>query len=1298
MLILRGAPALSAFRHGKLLEQLTSKVPAVTGLYAEFAHFADVTGVLNADEEQVLARLLKYGPSVPVQEPSGKLFLTIPRFGTISPWSSKASDIARNCGLAKVQRLERGIAYYVSGELSEADSAAVAALLHDRMTQLVLSALEDAAALFSHAQPKPLTAVDVLGGGRAALEQANQDLGLALAEDEIDYLVKSFNDLGRNPHDIELMMFAQANSEHCRHKIFNASWDIDGESQDKSLFGMIKNTYQMHNEGVLSAYKDNASVIVGHTAGRFFPNPETRQYGAVQEPVHILMKVETHNHPTAIAPFPGASTGSGGEIRDEGATGRGAKPKAGLTGFSVSNLNIPDFLQPWEKPYGKPERIVSALDIMIEGPLGGAAFNNEFGRPALNGYFRTFEQAVNSPRGEEVRGYHKPIMLAGGLGNIREDHVQKGEISVGAKLIVLGGPAMLIGLGGGAASSMATGASSADLDFASVQRENPEMERRCQEVIDRCWQLGDANPIKFIHDVGAGGISNALPELINDGGRGGRFELRNVPNDEPGMAPHEIWCNESQERYVMSVDAADFERFKAICERERCPFAVVGEATAEPHLTVTDSHFSNTPVDMPLEVLLGKPPRMHRSVAREAEQGDDFSAAGVNIEEALGRVLHHPAVASKSFLITIGDRTITGLVARDQMVGPWQVPVADCAVTATSFDVYTGEAMAMGERTPLALLDAPASGRMAVGETVTNLAAARIEKMSDIKLSANWMAAAGHPGEDARLYDTVKAVGMELCPALGITIPVGKDSMSMKTRWQDEGVDKSVTAPLSLVITGFAPVQDIRQTLTPQLRMDKGETDLILIDLGRGQNRMGASILAQVYSQIGQQVPDLDDAEDLKAFFAVIQGLNADGHLLAYHDRSDGGLLTTVLEMAFAGHCGLSLNLDALADDSSELPAVLFNEELGAVIQVRQDATPEVLAQFSAAGLDDCVAVIGQAVNNGEVSISFNGEPVFAGERRLLQRQWAETSYRIQRLRDNAQGADQEFDLLLEEDNPGLSIKLGFDVNQDIAAPYIKKGVRPQVAILREQGVNGQVEMAAAFDRAGFSAIDVHMSDILAGRVSLEEFKGLVACGGFSYGDVLGAGEGWAKSVLFNARARDAFQGFFERRDSFALGVCNGCQMMSNLHELIPGTEFWPHFVRNRSEQFEARVAMVQIQESASIFLQGMAGSRMPIAIAHGEGHAEFESEEALLEADLSGTVALRYVDNHGKVTEAYPANPNGSPRGITGLTSRDGRVTIMMPHPERVFRAVQNSWRPDEWQEDGGWMRMFRNARVWVD
>jgi len=1298
MLILRGAPALSAFRHGKLLAQLTEKVPAVRGLYAEFAHFAEVTGVLTGEEQTVLARLLKYGPSVPVQEPTGRLFLVVPRFGTISPWSSKATDIANNCGLAKVQRLERGIAYYVAGELSDAQAAEVSAMLHDRMTQLVLAQLEQASALFSHAQPKPLTAVDILGGGRAALAQANIELGLALAEDEIDYLVSAFQGLGRNPHDIELMMFAQANSEHCRHKIFNASWDIDGQSQDKSLFGMIKNTYQMHSENVLSAYKDNASVIKGHSAGRFFPNPQTRQYGAVQEPVHILMKVETHNHPTAISPFSGASTGSGGEIRDEGATGRGAKPKAGLTGFTVSNLNIPGFQQPWEVPYGKPERIVTPLDIMIEGPLGGAAFNNEFGRPALTGYFRTFEQSISTPHGDEVRGYHKPIMLAGGMGNIREDHVQKAEITVGAKLIVLGGPAMLIGLGGGAASSVATGASSADLDFASVQRENPEMERRCQEVIDRCWQLGDANPIAFIHDVGAGGISNAFPELVNDGGRGGRFELRNVPNDEPGMAPHEIWSNESQERYVLAVSSADFERFQAICERERCPFAVVGEATEEPHLTVTDSHFANTPVDMPLEVLLGKPPRMHRSVTREAELGDDFDAASVDLEEALGRVLHHPAVASKSFLITIGDRSITGLVARDQMVGPWQVPVADVAVTASSFDVYCGEAMAMGERTPLALLDAAASGRMAIGETLTNIAAARIEKIADIKLSANWMAAAGHPGEDARLYDTVQAVGMQLCPALGITIPVGKDSMSMKTKWSEEGTDKSVTSPLSLIVTGFAPVSDIRQTLTPQLRLDRGETDLILIDLGRGQNRMGASILAQTYGLLGRQAPDVDDAEDLKAFFAVIQGLNADDMLLAYHDRSDGGLLVTALEMAFAGHCGLDLYLDALADSRAELNAVLFNEELGALIQVRQDATPEVLAQFSAAGLGDCVAVIGQPVNGSDVAISFNGEAVFGDQRRLLQRQWAETSYQIQKLRDNAEGAEQEFDTLLDEENPGLSVKLSFDVNDNISAPHIKKNVRPQIAVLREQGVNGQVEMAAAFDRAGFSAIDVHMSDILAGRVDLEDFKGLVACGGFSYGDVLGAGEGWAKSVLFNSRARDNFQAFFERKDSFALGVCNGCQMMSNLHELIPGSEFWPHFVRNKSEQFEARVAMVQVQESASIFLRGMAGTRMPIAIAHGEGHAEFESEEALLEADLSGCVSMRFVDNYGKVTEKYPANPNGSPRGITGLTSRDGRVTIMMPHPERVFRAVQNSWKPDEWQEDGGWLRMFRNARVWVD
>ncbi|WP_137279386.1 phosphoribosylformylglycinamidine synthase [Pseudomonas rhizoryzae] len=1299
MLILRGAPALSSFRHGKLLDQLTRLVPGVSGLYAEFVHFAEVAGTLSAEEEGILGRLLQYGPSVPQQEPSGALFLIVPRLGTISPWSSKATDIAHNCGLAQIERLERGVAYYVAGELDAAAHEQLAAALHDRMTQRVLPTLDAAADIFSHATPKPLTAVDVLGGGRAALERANLELGLALAEDEIDYLVKSFTALGRNPHDVELMMFAQANSEHCRHKIFNASWDIDGESQEKSLFGMIKNTYEMNRTGVLSAYKDNAAVMEGFTAGRFYPDAESREYGAHSQPVHILMKVETHNHPTAIAPFPGASTGSGGEIRDEGATGRGSKPKAGLTGFTVSNLNIPGFAQPWEQPYGKPERIVTPLDIMIEGPLGGAAFNNEFGRPALAGYFRTFEQRVETPRGPEVRGYHKPIMLAGGLGNIRADHVQKGDISVGGKLIVLGGPAMLIGLGGGAASSMSTGASSADLDFASVQRENPEMERRCQEVIDRCWQLGDKNPITFIHDVGAGGLSNAFPELVNDAGRGGRFELRNVPNDEPGMSPLEIWCNESQERYVLSVDAENFETFKAICERERCPFAVVGEATEERQLTVADSHFGNNAVDMPLEVLLGKPPRMHRSVTREAELGDAFDGAGLDLTESVERVLRHPAVASKSFLITIGDRTITGLVARDQMVGPWQVPVADCAVTATSFDVYTGEAMAMGERTPLALLDAPASGRMAIGETVTNLAAARIEKLGDIKLSANWMAAAGHPGEDARLYETVKAVGMELCPQLGITIPVGKDSMSMKTRWQDGGEDKSVTAPLSLVITGFAPVQDIRRTLTPQLRLDKGQTDLILIDLGRGQNRLGGSILAQTHGKLGQQAPDVDQAEDLKAFFALIQGLNQDGLLLAYHDRSDGGLITTLVEMAFAGHCGLALRLDALAADRDELTRALFAEELGAVIQVPQDFTHEVLAQFSAAGLEDCVAVIGEPVNGYEINIHFNDEHLYRAERRMLQRLWSETSFQIQRLRDNAECAQQEFDALLEEDHPGLSAKLSYDPNENISAPYIKKGVRPQVAILREQGVNGQVEMGAAFDRAGFSAIDVHMSDILSGRIDLADFKGVVACGGFSYGDVLGAGGGWAKSILFNARARDGFQQFFERTDTFTLGVCNGCQMVANLRELVPGSEFWPRFVRNRSEQFEARVAMVQVQDSPSLFLAGMAGSRLPIAIAHGEGFAEYPNQQALVAADVSGTVALRYVDGHSKVTETYPANPNGSPLGITGLSSQDGRVLLMMPHPERCFRAVQNSWIPADWQgEDGGWMRLFRNARVWVD
>lgn len=1299
MLVLRGAPALSAFRHDKLLSVLKSKNAKVTGIYGEFMHFADLEQTLSSNEQETLERILRYGPKAKAEEPSGQLILVVPRSGTISPWSSKATDIANNCGLTAVKRLERGIAYYVQTvqPLTESELGLVKTDLFDRMVEETLASIDQAAALFRAEEPAPLTRVDILTGGREALVKANTDLGLALADDEIDYLVDSFVELGRNPTDVELMMFAQANSEHCRHKIFNASWDIDGEAQEKSLFAMIRNTNELGGENILSAYSDNAAVMVGSEAGRFFPNPETKEYGYNQESIEILIKVETHNHPTAIAPHSGAATGSGGEIRDEGATGKGSKPKAGLTGFTVSDLNIPGFEQPWESNYGKPERIVSALDIMLEGPIGGAAFNNEFGRPALNGYFRTFEQKVNGAAGEEVRGYHKPIMIAGGYGNIRTEHVDKGEIPVGAKLICLGGPAMQIGLGGGAASSMSSGTSSADLDFASVQRDNPELERRCQEVIDQCWQQGDANPIAFIHDVGAGGLSNAFPELVKDGGCGGDFELRNVNNDEPGMSPLAIWCNEAQERYVMAVEPKDMARFEAICARERCPYAVVGTAIEEKHLTLGDTHFENKPVDLPMSVLFGKAPKMHRSATRTAYEVPEFDSSSIALKEAAERVLKLPAVASKSFLITIGDRSITGQVARDQMVGPWQVPVANCAVTTASFDTYTGEAMAMGERTPLALVNSPASGRMAIGETITNLASARIADIVDIKLSANWMCAAGHPGEDDKLYDTVKAVGMELCPQLGITIPVGKDSMSMRTVWNDDGEDKSVTAPTSLIITGFAPVTDVRKTVTPQLRTDQGETDLILLDLGNGKNRLGLSALAQVYNEVGQDVPDVDDADQLSAFFAAIQELNEQGLLLAYHDRSDGGLYTTLAEMAFAGHAGVDINLDMLAADSSEFAAALFAEELGAVIQVKRDQLQTVLTELNAAGLADITKVIGSLNLDDELRFHFDDEEIYAESRTQLQRWWAETSYRMQALRDNSECAEQEFDLLLDNANPGLSAALSFDQNENVAAPFIQTGVRPQMAIIREQGVNGQIEMGAAFDRAGFAAVDVHMSDILEGRVDLERFKGLVACGGFSYGDVLGAGEGWAKSILFNSRARDQFQSFFNREDTFALGICNGCQMLSNLHELIPGADLWPHFVRNMSEQFEARVAMVEVQESKSVLLQGMAGSRMPIAIAHGEGRAEFADQAHLANLQGSSSVALRYVDNYGQVTETYPANPNGSPEGISGVTSADGRVTIMMPHPERVFRAVTNSWAPEEWSEDGAWMRMFRNARVWV-
>ena len=1307
MLELRGAPALSAFRHERLLTVLRECVPEVEALSAHYVHFIDHHEELDTASQERLARLLDYG-SQAAQEPLEQAlrFLVVPRLGTQSPWSSKATDIAHNCGLSQIQRIERGVDYRVAlrGTATAEQWDAIGALLHDRMTENVLADTAAASQLFAHHSPAPLGSVDILEGGRAALEVANRELGLALADDEIDYLVAAFVELGRNPSDVELMMFAQANSEHCRHKIFNADWIIDGEAQSHSLFKMIKNTFATSPDNVLSAYSDNAAVIKGSHGGRFFPTPltgaegERALYDAHQEPIHILMKVETHNHPTAIAPFPGAATGSGGEIRDEGATGMGGKPKAGLAGFTVSNLRIPEFVQPWEAfDYGKPERMQSALNIMLEGPIGGAAFNNEFGRPNLTGYFRTYEQDALSANGIERRGFHKPIMIAGGYGNIRAQHVQKGEIPVGGKLIVMGGPAMLIGLGGGAASSMASGESSADLDFASVQRENPEIERRAQEVIDRCWAMGEKNPIRFIHDVGAGGLSNALPELVKDGNRGGLFDLRAVPNAEPGMSPLEIWCNEAQERYVLAVAPEDLDTFDALCKRERCPYAVVGEAQAEHHLEVRDGHFETKPVDLPMSVLFGKPPKMTRSFERQTPELSGVMLDNLDLREAMDRVLRLPTVASKSFLITIGDRSITGQVARDQMVGPWQVPVADVAVTTASFDTHAGEAMAMGERPPVALIDPAASARLAVAEAITNLAAAPIAKLSDIKLSANWMSAADHPGENQALYDAVHAVGMELCPALGIAVPVGKDSMSMRTAWQegDDAEEKSITSPLSLVVTGFAPVTDALATLTPQINLEQDESDLILIDLGNGQNRLGGSALAQVYGQVGDECPDVDDPEDLKAFFEVIQGLNRDGKLLAYHDRSDGGLLVTLLEMAFAGHAGLEIKLDWLIDEPVEAFNALFSEELGAVIQVSREHTEEVLTQFAMAGIETC-GVIARPRYDDQVRVTLFEEPLLETTRQLTQRTWSETSYRMQALRDNPECAKNEFDNLLDVRDPGLSAAPTFDINDDISAPFINT-TKPAVAVLREQGVNGQVEMAWAFHKAGFDAVDVHMSDILEGRVSLEEFKGLVACGGFSYGDVLGAGGGWAKSVLFNERAREQFEAFFTRDDSFSLGVCNGCQMLSQLKTLIPGAENWPAFVRNESEQFEARVAMVRVEKSPSILLAGMEGSKLPIAVAHGEGRAEFRDTAHLRSMQSSSQIALRYIDNYGQVTTRYPANPNGSPSGITGLTTPDGRVTIMMPHPERVTRAVTNSWRPAEWTQDGAWLRLFRNARVWL-
>jgi phosphoribosylformylglycinamidine synthase len=1338
MLQFCGGRAFSSFRLEKLLRKINNTLDLrIASIYAEYWHFCSVTRDLQNDELGTLKKLLDYDQAQENVQHPGEFFLALPRPGTISPWSTKATNIANHCGLTAIERIERGILYHIQCDrkLSVDDKTRLVPLLHDRMTEAVFSSFDDAAGLFQHFEAKPLNTIDIMNGGIDALWQANQNMGLALSEDEIEYLAYHFEQAGRNPTDVELMMFAQANSEHCRHKIFNADWIVDGKARDKSLFAMIRHTHQMHPQGTLVAYADNASIIEGGEIARFYPDNQ-QVYGYGQEKTHLLMKVETHNHPTAISPFPGAATGVGGEIRDEGATGRGARPKAGLCGFSVSNLNIPDFMQPWEydhsnpasdpSTYGKPGRIASSLQIMLEGPIGGAAFNNEFGRPNLAGYFRTYEERVAG----EMRGYHKPIMLAGGIGQIADLHVRKEKFPPGALLIQLGGPGMLIGLGGGAASSMDTGTNAEALDFDSVQRGNPEMQRRAQEVIDRCWQLqktGTDNPILFIHDVGAGGLSNAFPELVHDSGRGGRFNLRDIPSEESSMSPMQIWSNEAQERYVLAIKPESLELFQSICERERCPFSVVGKATGDEQLVVMDPQSAIPPVDMPLPVLFGKPPKMTRDVMHHDRILPAIDCSGMNLSETVYRILRLPAVADKTFLIAIGDRSVGGLSARDQMVGPWQIPVADVAVTSMGFQTYLGEAFAIGERTPLALIDPTAAARMAVGEAITNIAAAPIDGIEKIKLSANWMAAAGHTGEDAGLYDAVHAVGMELCPQLGISIPVGKDSMSMKTSWEETdknthaAIRKEVIAPLSLIISAFSNVTDVRKTLTPQLRSDCGDTELILIDLGQGQNRLGGSALAQVYKQVGNVAPDIDGEEGAKrlaALFAAVQQLNRENKLLAYHDRSDGGLFVTLCEMAFAGHTGLTVNLDQLCFDAhavdidgaelqpeqlggrfqDRLLAVLFNEELGAVLQIKTAQHRDVMRVLTEAGLREHSFVIGQPNATDEIRLMRNNKPVLAKKRVDLQRAWSETTYQMQKLRDNPICAQQEYDRILDTADPGLQVILSFDADDDITAPYVQTGVRPRIAILREQGVNGHIEMAAAFDRAGFTAIDVHMSDIIAGRIALKDFKGFAACGGFSYGDALGAGAGWAKSILFNPRARDEFEAFFQRQDTFALGVCNGCQMMSNLHEIIPGAKAWPRFKRNLSEQFEARFVMVEIQQSTSLFFDGMIGSRMPITVAHGEGRVEFSSAQPEQAAAL---VTMRFVDNHGQITERYPYNPNGSLHGITGLTTPDGRFNVLMPHPERVFRVTQHSWYPlqstTDSTEDGPWMRLFRNARRWV-
>ena len=1298
LLVLPGAPALSGFRIEKLLARIAALEPAVTGLDAHFVHFASLARTLSEGETRILWQLLTYGPraAAPSQTVDAERLLVVPREGTISPWSSKASDIAHVCGLVAVERIERGIEYRLTTRrpLGPQRLAQLAPALLDRMTEMAVLDAAAAGRLFGHSSPQPLRRI-ALAGGRAALEEANRAMGLALSADEIDYLLASFRQLGRDPTDAELMMFAQANSEHCRHKIFNAHWIIDGRERDESLFAMIRHTHARSPQGVLSAYRDNAAVIEGAVGLRYFPDPRSGAYRETREPIDILMKVETHNHPTAISPFPGAATGSGGEIRDEGATGRGARPKAGLTGFSVSNLRIPGYERPWERPPAIPSRIASALDIMLEGPIGAASFNNEFGRPAICGYFRTFELAVAGDPPGRARGYHKPIMIAGGLGNIRRPHVDKADVPVGAKLIVLGGPAMLIGLGGGAASSVGSGASSADLDFASVQRGNAEIQRRAQETIDGCWALGEANPILLIHDVGAGGLSNAVPEAVAHSHRGAQVDLRAIPSAEPGMSPLELWCNEAQERYVIVVAPERLETFMAIAARERCPCAVIGDIDGTGRLKVADPLLGDEPIDMSLEILLGKPPRMVRDVRTRVPQSRPLDLNRIELHEAVYRVLRLPAVADKTFLITIGDRTVGGMVSRDPLVGPWQVPVSDVAVTVADHRGHAGEAMSMGERTPVAVLDAPASGRLAVAEAITNILAADVSALSRIRLSANWMAACGEPGEDAALYATVQAVGKELCPALGIAIPVGKDSLSMRTSWQDAGAERSVVAPVSLIVSAFAPVDDARLTLTPALSTADGPTALWLIDLGAGRNRLGGSALAQVYGELGAEPPDLDDSQRLVRLAAALAELKGAGIVLAYHDRSDGGLIATLLEMAFAGHCGLDIRLPA---QSGSPAAQLFAEELGVVLQIAAADEGRVQEVLSRHGLAELATPV--AVPLAELRIR-----IHVGPDRLLDESWAElrgawseTSWRLRRLRDDPLCADEEYAAHTAVADPGLEVALSFEPTEDIAAPYIARGVRPKVAILRDQGVNSHTETAAAFDQAGFAPYDVHMTDIVAGRHRLADFTGIVSCGGFSYGDVLGAGEGWAKSILFNPAVRDEFQRFFERPATFALGVCNGCQMFAALKSIIPGAAHWPRFVRNRSEQYESRFSLVEVMRSPSVLLAGMEGSFLPIAAAHGEGYAEFESPRGAEECVHGGWVGFRYVNHDRSVATRYPYNPSGSPLGIAALSNLDGRVTITMPHPERSFRYIQNSWRPRGAGEYSGWMRLFRNARRFVD